>query len=281
MYVTSIALLVPPKARVIIALVTSLFLSGCGGGSSAGSGTLLVTTTATTSLPSLDNLYAGFPDFESARQTAFAIDVNTGQILTFSDARLIQRFLNKQPDPLEAARYPSTDGAAFVAISHLSHQIGQTTRQQTPSERPSSLQFDLINQADPGHFFVFGRGGPAPLQPTNYTMLSSYFCSHCRSLFGTAEGALSFDPARQLAQFEMQNQEISVSLALSLSQAGFAMADQQRPMTLAVDGVDYAITNSAVTGDFFGPEAEQTGLVFSALHDKGVFSAASFGARTP
>ena len=279
MYVTSIALLVPPKARVISTLVTALFLSGCGGGSSASSGTLLVTTTATTTLPSVDYLYADFPDFEGSSQTAFAIDTNTGDILTFDDARTLERFLNKQPDPHDSARYPPTHAPSYLAISHLSHQIGNQTDQQRSAETRSSLRFEVINQADPGHFFVFGRAGLAPLGLADYTMSSSYFCSHCAQLFGTADGTLSVDPARKTANLELQDQHIFLSVSLALSQAGLSLSDIQQPIILQIDGVNAPLTDSAATGQFFGPSAEQTGLVISALHEAGVFSAASFGTR--
>lgn len=278
------ALLVPRttilQKSVVIKTVTALimscsaFLSGCGGGGSAVNGSVPTTTSASlTSVPST-LLFESMPDFTESENTAFAVDVGTGQIITFDDEGAIQRFLNKQPDPLSHILFAS-NRLTHVSISHLSHQLDALTQ----SADRAGLSLDDINQSDPGHFFVFGKANQAPNEPTHYQMQSQYFCSHCVTRLGTATGTVQFSPAHQTALLSLDNDEISLRLPFQLTTNSLTLSADISEISFTKDGVMQPITRATSTGRFFGPNQENIGMIYSLLQQDGLISGGAVGHR--
>ena len=278
------ALLVPRTANlqksVVIKTVTALimcfstFLGGCGGGSSASNSSVLTTSAAAlTSTPSTV-LFDSMPDFTNAENTAFAIDVATGQIITFDDERAIQRFLNKQPDPLSHILFPS-DRLSHVSISHLSHQLDALTQ----SGDRTGLSLSDVNQADPGHFLIFGKANQAPNQPLHYQMHSQYFCSHCVTRLGSATGTVQFSPAHRTALLSLDNDEISLRLPFHLTDDSLTLDADLSEITFSKNGVLQQITRATSTGQFFGPNHENIGMVYALQQQEGLISGGAVGYR--
>ena len=268
------------KKRVWSLIISCcLSLSGCGGGG-GGAPPLTVTTPADPANQSgitdtnIAFLFEDMPTFDSARSRAFRMDVVTGQVTSLADDAAIRQFLNKQPDPLETALYPyQGEDAIYVGLSHLSHNIYDN------AQRNPSISLGGVNQTDPGHYFLFGRQGPAPNASFTFEMTSHYFCSYCDQNFGTADGTLAFDVAQQSALFKMANDDLSLTLPLVLGDEGFDIAPLSDEFLLTHQGTDYEDATLAADGHFFGPEAENVGLLFSIIQSHGLISAASIGHR--
>ena len=270
----------PTKKRVWSLIISCcLSLSGCGGGG-GGAPPLTVTTPAAPANQSAitdTNIAFSFenmPTFDDARSRAFRVDVVTGQVTSLADDLAIRHFLNKQPDPLENALYPyQGEDAIYVGLSHLSHNIYDNA-QPNPS-----ISLGGVNQTDPGHYFLFGRQGPAPVASFTFEMTSQYFCSYCDQNFGTADGTLAFDAAHHSALFKMANDDLSLSLPLVLGDEGFDIAPLSDGFLLTHEGTDYEDATVAADGHFFGPEAENVGLLFSIIQSHGLIPGASIGHR--
>lgn len=268
------------KKRVWSLIISCcLSLSGCGGGG-GGAPPLTVTTPADPANQSgitdtnIAFLFEDMPTFDSARSRAFRMDVVTGQVTSLADDAAIRQFLNKQPDPLETALYPyQGEDAIYVGLSHLSHNIYDN------AQRNPSISLGGVNQTDPGHYFLFGRQGPAPNASFTFEMTSHYFCSYCDQNFGTADGTLAFDVAHQSALFKMANDDLSLTLPLVLGDEGFDIAPLSDEFLLTHQGTDYEDATLAADGHFFGPEAENVGLLFSIIQSHGLISASSIGHR--
>ena len=254
-----------------------LSLSGCGGG---GAPHIAVTAPATSASQAgtrdtnVAFLFEDMPQFESARSRAFRVDGVTGQVTSLADDAAIRQFLNKQPDPLDNALYPAVgEEGVYVGLSHLSHNLSQTER------LGPSISLGGVNQTDPGHYFLFGRQGPAPQSSFTFEMQSHYFCSYCDENFGTAAGTLAFDASHQSALFQMANDDLSLSLPLVLDNDGFVIDHLSDAFQLDHNSTRYDDGLLSAQGHFFGPEAENVGLLFSIIQSHGLISAAAIGNR--
>lgn len=263
------ALMLPPKAVLFVIMSYYLFLSGCGGGGGGTSPPLSLDTTAATITPaSISFLYEDFPQFAGAENRAFTVDVATGQVTTFTDDASVRRFLNKQPDPLANGLYPSDVDDVYVGFSHLTHQLGQ-------NNVPAQISLGDVNQSDAGQYFLFGRAGPAPVEDMNFIMQSRYFCSHCRTNFGTASGQLRFDSHGNSAELTLANDEVALAIPFALD--GPPALDTA--ISFHKDGTAQPITAFESVMEFFGPDAQNAGVLFSIYQQDGHLSGAAVGHR--
>lgn len=269
MIMTKTALMLPPKAVLFVIMSYCLFLSGCGGGGGGTSpGASLATTAATIPQTSTAFLYDNFPQFAGAQNRAFAVDLATGQVTAFEDEGELRRFLNKQPNPLANPLYPSQSDDIYIGLSHLTHQLDQDS---------TSAQISLgdVNQSNVGEFFLFGRAGPAPLEDMDFTMASRYFCSHCRTNFGTATGRLHFESSTATAQLTLANDEIRLAIPFVLD--GQPVSDSA--ISFQKNNNAQTITRFETMIEFFGPNAENTGALFSLYQEDGHLTGAAIGHR--
>lgn len=264
-------------ARSIIA--SSAFLSGCGGGGSSSSGAPTLSTSAlppdnivqsaTITGEKTDFLFDELTDFDSAINRALAIDVATGKVSIFDDDDAIERFLNKQPNPQDHRLFLAQKHE-YVGLSHLYHDVGQNSGDNT-------LVLDGINQNDPGHFFLFGKATEAPEAPMRYQMMSRYFCSHCAQNFGAATGTLDFQSSDGAVLLSLANDEIALELPYRLSDDGMAVQLSVNGASFTKNGAAQAIESGTGAGHFFGPGAENIGVLFSLLQEEGLISGGAIG----
>ena len=280
----------PPKAMFGLMLAYSLSLGGCGGGSSGATGLSLATTTVDIERPNASFLFSKFPVFDGQDPHAFTINVTTGEVTHFASDDQIIGFLNKQPDPLIAPIYPqSTKDTAkdtYVGLSHLSHQLHAIQ----PSQGPSDLfGIHLVNHADPGQFFLFGRAGPQPSVDMIYKMTTLYFCSFCTSTLGETDSQFAFTSNSGLGIFSASSPEFSLSIPVSvsdpLSLSDPAPSSQNRRDNHALSGThlqihetDEDVLSHYAHARFFGPEANNIGLLFAVTSQAGILSGAGVGA---
>ena len=263
------ALMLPPKAVLLMIMSYCLFLSGCGSGGGGAENRPSLTTTAATITPaSTAFLYDEFPQFAGAQNRAFTVDVATGQVTAFADEGAVRGFLNKQPDPLANALYPSSSrDTIYVGFSHLRHQLG--------NQVPSQISLGDVNQSDPGQFFLFGRAGPAPLEDMNFTMTSRYFCSHCETPFAAATGQLRFDSSTASAQLVLANDEVRLAIPFALN----GQPALNSKISFHKQGLAQTITRFESVIEFFGPNAENAGVLFSLYQDGGHLTGEAVGAN--
>lgn len=259
-----------------------LFLTACGGGGgSTASRPSLVTisppvTIASLSDPDLAYLYDDFADFDESRHQALAIDVITGRVSHFETGLALKRFLNKQPNPQDHRLFISADKASFVGLSHLSHNL-DGTRFTASFDR---FQLGDVNQRDAGHFFLFGKANRAPTPQAIYEVKSAYFCSHCTRVFDSADGTLRFTQNGReggTGLLSLANSEIALTLPLRLSDNRLFVNHNSDQLSFAKNGRDQTITNASNEGYFFGPDAQEVGLLFSLEQQEGLFSAGAIG----
>lgn len=272
----------PPKVTLIVLVAYGLSLGGCGGGSSAhNTGLGLATTTTDIAPQQADNLFASFRDFPDSQQTALVMNVSTGALSRYVNDASLVRFLNKQPDPLARLSWGDEETSSYVALSHLSHNLAIRA-----SSGLGLLGPDSVNTGDPGQFFLFGHQGPAPQIAHEYQMTAPYYCSFCTQALASSTGVLSLDPARGTALLSLRDEGLSVSLPLLLA-GDYLIADQDSSVSLTYQGeaifmqvmTGFAAGTSAVEGRFYGPEAEQAGIVFALSGQKGLLSGAAIGKR--
>ena len=268
MVMTKTALMLPPKAVLFVIMSYCLFLSGCGGGGGTSPRAPLATTAATIPPASTAFLYEDFPQFAGAQNRAFAVDLATGQVTAFEDEDEVRRFLNKQPDPLANPLAPSDSGDIYVGLSHLTHQLGQ-------NGTPAHISLGDVNQSNIGRFFLFGRAGPAPLEDMNFTMQSRYFCSHCRTNFGTATGQLHFESSTATAQLTLANEDIRLAIPFTLN----GQPAPDTAISFHKDNNAQTITGFETMIEFFGPNAENAGALFSLYQEDGHLTGAAIGHR--
>ena len=261
-----------------------IILTACGGGSSGGgtaSRPSLVTTqapvtTASLSDPALGYLFDDIPDFEDGSRQALAIDVVTGQVTSFNTGLALKRFLNKQPDPHDNRLFIGPDKTSFVGLSHLAHNL-DNTRFTASFER---FQLGDVNQRDAGHFFLFGKAHDAPAPQPLYDVKSAYFCSHCARPFDTANGTLRFTingDNRAKALLSLANDEISLTVPLSLTQNRLSLDQLSDQLSFSKNGITQTITNAHNEGYFFGEQSQEVGVLLSLEQKEGVFSAGAIG----
>ena len=292
--ISAIAVPVPPrvgfKFRLPVYIAGSLiafgvFLSGCGGGGSSSDGAPIATTSALSPNNNLVNndarsatitgektafLFDELTDFNGATNRALAIDVATGQVSVFDDDDAIERFLNKQPNPQDHRLFLA-DKHEYVGLSHLYHNVGGQNLGD------GSLMLDGVNQSDPGHFFLFGKATPAPDTPMRYQMMSRYYSSHCAQNFGSATGTLDFQSSDGAVLLSLTNDEITLELPYHLSDDGMAVSLSVNGASFTKNGVAQEIQSGTGAGHFFGPEAENSGVLFSLLQNEGLISGAAIG----
>ena len=268
-------------------MVSSLFLSSCGGGGGSDAPLSITTPPLTTSTITLNQiapstitgeatafLFADIPDFSGAIRRAIAVDVATGQINVFDDDDAINRFLNKQPNPQDSRLF-SSDSTDVVGLSHLSHQLGQGDSASLGTQ----LSLDGINQLDPGHFFLFGKAGQMAQSPQRYEMNTRYFCSHCRTNFGTATGSLSFENAQQQLTLTLSNDEIALILPYRVTGADalHQLTLQAEGASFIKDGAAQPITQATGTGHFLGEGARDVGVLYSLHQEEGLITGGAIG----
>ena len=123
-----------------------------------------------------------------------------------------------------------------------------------------------------------GQVTPLPVESARFQLQGRYFCSHCQQNFGTAPGALIFDASAQSAQFELANDEIALNIQLTI-QDNELQATLEQPPLFHKQGLNQTITDYHALGTFFGPEAQQTGLLFSLIQEQGILTGAAIGHR--
>lgn len=264
----------PPEARMWVYLALVLFLNGCGGSSTSPENRLLAVTPILLDAPNSDYIYDSFIDFDGALAVGYAINVNTGELLILSPDDSLPDFLSKQPDPLASLPIFAHEATPYGALAHLRHQIGA-------GNTPPSAGLNLISQYDPGHFFLWGLQGPAPEVATNYLLETQYYCAHCVETSNSATSYLSVNPLTASAQMRMTTNELAITLPLQLSDEMLIADYDSSAVSIRQNDVpkDDAIWHAF--GNFFGPSAEQAGLLFSLSYDDQIISAAGIGSATP
>lgn len=239
-------------------------LLGACGGSGGGDAPPIISAPTAIDTPSAQFLYANFADFAGAEETSFVIDTATGQIRHFDDDTALIGFLNKQPDPLIAPLLAS-ETSPYVGLSYLTHDV-----------RPSGT-LDFTRQLSSGSYFLFGRSGPIPNSTTTYHMQSRYHCHYCHSTTGDAPALLIVMPAQNNANFTLETDELSLYLPLHLTQQGLQADTASDNHYLALDDVEKPITSWQAFGHFYGPEAEEAGLLLSVQQPQGLLTLGAVG----
>lgn len=242
-----------------------VILAACGG-SGGGDAPPIISAPAAIDTPSAQFLYANFTNFEGAEEIAFVIDTATGHIRHFDDDAALMGFLNKQPDPLIAPLLAS-ETSPYVGLSYLTHNV-----------RPSGT-LDFTRQLSSGSYFLFGRSGPIPKDTTTYHMQSRYHCHYCASSTGEAPALLVVKPAQNSANFTLETDALSLYLPLHLTQKGLQADTASQDPYLSLDGAIKPITSWQASGGFYGPEAEEAGLLLSVQQPQGLLTLGAVGNR--
>ena len=246
-----------------------LFLTSCGGGGKGASQTQ-ITTSLQADEPQIDFIFGRLHNFEGALTSAYAIDVNSGALRFIDPNDDLYSFLSKQPDIKDTQIILPNGDESHSALAHLYHDIGQASQ--------NGHKVDSFNQIDPGHFFLWGYQTNAPPTSLDYELETLWFCGDCDVSFGQDSARLSVTGDE--ASLSMTTDERHLILPLSLSSGGLIHNDISPVLRAVGSSQDLSISQWQASGGFFGPEAEEAGVIFSLFYDQSVFSAAGSGTKT-
>ena len=111
----------------------------------------------------------------------------------------------------------------------------------------------------------------------DYELDTLWFCGDCTVSFGQDKALLSL--TGDGARLSMTTDERQLTLPLSLEGGALMHNDIKPHLTAVPEARDLNISQWQATGGFFGPEAEEAGLIFSLFYDQSVFSAAGIGQK--
>lgn len=116
------------KNAWFFSLILCWLTAGCGGGG-AHSSTDEITATISTTEPEIDYIFGRVQNFEGARATAYAIDVNSGALSLIDPEEALYRFLSKQPDIAASDILMPNGEESYGALTHLYHDVGTAPNQ--------------------------------------------------------------------------------------------------------------------------------------------------------
>ena len=249
-------------------LLILLFCASCGGGG-AGSAQNQITTSLQGDEPQIGFIFGHLDSFDGGQASAYAIDVNSGALSFIDPEDDLYSFLSKQPDITDKQVIRLQGDKSYSALTHLYHDIGQA-----PQDRRGT---DSFNQIDPGHFFLWGYQTQTQPDAFDYELDTLWFCGDCTVSFGQDKALLSL--TGDGARLSMTTDERQLTLPLSLEGGALMHNDIKPHLTAVPEARDLNISQWQATGGFFGPEAEEAGLIFSLFYDQSVFSAAGIGQK--
>ena len=245
------------------------FSAGCGGGGTGVTQQEIVTFVQATE-PEIAYIFGRLQSFEGGTASAYAIDVNSGALTIIDPESDLFSFLSKQPALIDENILLPNGQDSYSALTHLYHDLGQKPQNQR--------SLSLVNQGDPGHFFLWGMQGGAPSAPQNYELQTLWFCGDCHVNFGQDSAILSIDGHQ--ASLSMTTDERHLTLPLSLQDEGLFHNDNAPELISVPDNDPLPLSQWQAHGGFFGPEAQEAGLIFSLFYGQSVFSAAGIGSQT-
>lgn len=249
-------------------LFMMFFCASCGGGG-AGSSQTQITTSVQGDEPQIGFIFGHVNGFDGAQASAYAIDVNSGALTIIDPENDLYSFLSKQPDIALQQVIRTQGDESYSALTHLYHDIGHP-----PQDRRLTNGF---NQIDPGHFFLWGYQTNHQPEPFDYELDTLWFCGDCTVSFGQDKALLSV--TGEGAHLSMTTLERQLNLPLSL-EGGTLRHNDIKPLLRSVpDSRDLNLSQWQATGGFFGPAAQEAGLIFSLFYDQSVFSAAGIGQK--
>ena len=254
---------------MVFSLILCWLTAGCGGGG-AHSSTDEITATISTTEPEIDYIFGRVQNFEGARATAYAIDVNSGALSLIDPDEALYRFLSKQPDIAVSDILMPNGEQSYSALTHLYHDVGTAPQ--------SSHDINSFHQSDPGHFFLWGSQGRAPSTPLDYTLETLWYCGDCDISFGQDKAYLFIKDDQ--AHLSLTTDERQLIFPLSINETGLIHNDHSPSFIARTDNQQIPLSQWQAQGAFFGPTAEEAGLIFSLFYNQSVFSAAGIGAQT-
>jgi len=247
-------------------LLAASVISACSGAGSGGSSpTLAPAAVATVTEAPLDYIFGQLDSFEEGEPHSYVIDVNTGDITWLDQDDDLYGFLSKQPPLSEATLFWPSGTARYTGLAHLAHRIGLTDAE------------DSFYQRDPGHFLLWGRASPPPPTIAHYDMHVIWHCQFCDATSGQKAGTLSYEGAGR-ASFQLHTDEITLSLALQSPDSGRGLILSE-VRQFSYQGAPLSHDSAEALGDFFGPDAIQSGLLFRLMPEEGLFHGAAIGQK--
>ena len=256
------------KKCIYLCCLSIFLFANCGGGGTSSSNSPLIVSPSTDD-PQIEFIFGRFISFDGAIASSYAIDVNSGALTIIDPEDELYGFLSKQPDIATREILLPHEEASYSALTHLYHNIGAEI-----ANRPSTNQF---NQIDPGHFFLWGLEGPQPTGTLDYELETLWFCADCAQSFGQDKATLSLDGTT--ASLSMTTAERQLIFPLIFNENGLVHHDSKPQFKSLVDDVDLDPLQWQAKGGFYGPNAEEAGLIFSLFYDQSLFSAAGIGAQ--
>ena len=245
-----------------------LFFAGCGGGGT-GTANQQITTSLQQTEPQIGFIFGRFESFDGGQASAYAIDVNSGALRFIDPEEDLYSFLSKQPDSINQQIISPNGDHSYSALTHLYHDIGHS-----PQDTRSA---DSFNHIDPGHFFLWGHQTLTQPAPSDYELETLWFCGDCAVSFGQDKALLSL--TGDGARLSMTTNERQLILPLSIEGGTLRHNDNKPQLTSLPHSQDLDLSQWQATGGFFGPDAEEAGLIFSLFYDQSVFSAAGIGQK--
>ena len=164
------------------------------------------------------------------------------------------------------ADIPQFDGAKTTAIS-----VDVATGAVRVYGNAAQLQGFLVKQPAALEDQLFAEA------PLSYVRLSHL--AHQINRTNDASGSLSFDATTRNAALFLRNEEIALTLPLQLTDEGFEITSQLDDIIFEKNGVRQAPHSSQLSGQFFGADGKDIGVLFTLLQQDGVFTGASIGTR--
>ena len=248
---------------VLASLITACSSAGSGGSSPS----LAPTAVATVTEAPLDYIFGQLDSFDAGEPHSYVMDVNTGDITWLDQDDDLYGFLSKQPPLSETTLFWPSGASRYAGIAHLAHRIGLTDSD------------DSFYQRDPGHFLLWGRASLPPPTPATYDMHVIWHCQFCDAVSGQKAGTLSYEGAG-VASFHLHTDEITLTLGLQPPENGRGLILSE-VRHFSYQGAPLSHDSAESWGDFFGPDAIQTGLLFRLMPDKGLFHGAAIGQKQP
>ena len=247
----------------LIALAASVISACSGAGSGGPSPPLAPAAVATVTEAPLDYIFGQLDSFDEGEPHSYVMDINTGEITWLDQEDELYSFLSKQPPLSEATLFWPSGTARYAGLAHLAHRIGLTDAE------------DSFYQRDPGHFLLWGRASLPPPTSAHYDMHVIWHCQFCDATSGQKAGTLSYEGAGR-ASFQLHTDEIALSLALQSPDSGRGLILSE-VRQFSYQGTPLSHGSAEALGDFFGPDAIQSGLLFRLMPEEGLFHGAAIG----
>ena len=255
------------KCLCLCCLYLFLFANCGGGGTGSSNNPLAVSPSA--DAPEIEFIFGRFTSFDGAIESSYAIDVNSGALTIINPEDELYGFLSKQPDISTRTIISPNGEASYSALTHLYHNVG--------GEAAITRSADAFNQIDPGHFFLWGLEGPRPAGTLDYELEALWFCGDCEQSFGQDTALLSV--SGETASLSMSTTERQLIFPLILDGGALIHTDIKPQFKSLIDEAELNPSQWQAKGGFYGPNAEEAGVIFSLFYDQSLFSAAAIGSQ--